>query len=416
MSHHVKVFSPLRAVVVCYHFTAEGAARPNYVARSLEAMPFLRRVDRVGSDYDHFQKARATEDAVTRLPVRPYAKNISLQRVFSYRDFARGVAASPLVTEADLVYVCVPDYLAALAVLRHRATRPFFVIVDVYDLWPEAFPLPPIANGLLKGILKLGIPALRRFLFRRANLILFQSGYFRERFGGRGPRYQLLPMCLAGRARAAGGAAAVSIREEIRVLFLGSINSITDTDSLVALLLGLAEQRRVSLCVIGGGIGWAPLEQRLAGTKIRVHARGVTFDRRIREEEIARAHFGFNGYKDTTEVSVSYKAIDYLQQGLPLINRTKGDLRELVARTGCGFNYDPREIGRMTEAMLALSDDDHRRLRENACRAFEENHSYEQFHATLRGYLEGLLAARSPGKVKASPPAARAHPERNGKS
>jgi glycosyltransferase involved in cell wall biosynthesis len=200
-------------------------------------------------------------------------------------------------------------------------------------------------------------------------------------------------MCLFGKATPSLDGLRTSIREEIRILFLGSLNSITDTESLIAMLGLMTRQRKVCLSVLGGGHGLSKLEKRLASTTVRLIVRGITFDQRVREEELTQAHFGFNGYKETTEVSVSYKALDYLQNGLPVINCTKGDFTDLVRESGCGLNFEPRKIKETVERILSLSDYDHQKMCENARRAFEENYSYENFRATLVHYLEGLLAS-----------------------
>jgi glycosyltransferase involved in cell wall biosynthesis len=214
-----------------------------------------------------------------------------------------------------------------------------------------------------------------------------------KQFGKKSDNYRFLPMCLSGKDTLSMGVLRTSIREEIRILFLGSLNNITDTESLIAMLGLMTKQRKVCLSVLGGGHGLSKLEQRLASTTVRLIVRGITFDQRVREEELTQAHFGFNGYKETTEVSVSYKSLDYLQNGLPVINCTKGDFTDLVRESGCGLNYEPGKINEAVEKILSFSDYEQRKMRENASRAFEENYSYENFRATLAGYVESLLTS-----------------------
>jgi len=383
----------LSAVVVSYHLLAEGTGRPHFVARALGKMAVIGRVSLMASNFDHFTKSALPTNGIVRLAVRPYAKNISLKRILSYLDFARQVNQTAEVKEANLVYVCVPDYFSALAVLHGKTSRRRMVIVDVVDLWPEAFPLSPLINRLLKSVFKIVFRPLRRHYFRKANLVLFQSRHLMKQFGKNSDNYRFLPMCLSEKDTLSMGVLRTSIREEIRILFLGSLNNITDTESLIAMLGLMTKQRKVCLSVLGGGHGLSKLEQRLASTTVCLIVRGITFDQRVREEELTQAHFGFNGYKETTEVSVSYKALDYLQNGLPMINCTKGDLVQIINDSHCGLNYEPGEIKATVEKILSLSDSDHQKMCENARRAFEENYSYENFRATLVHYLEGLLAS-----------------------
>jgi hypothetical protein len=399
----VKSTPAFRVTVVSYHMTANGTSRPNYVTRAIKDMSFLGKVCMVASNYDHFTKSTVPTNGIVRLAVRPYTKNISLKRILSYFDFARQVNQTAEVMEADLVYVCVPDYFSALAVIHGKTRRRRMVIVDVVDLWPEAFPLSPLINRLLKSVFKIVFRPLRRHYFRKANLVLFQSRHFMKQFSKSDDNYRFLPMCLFGKATPSLDGLRTSIREEIRILFLGSLNSITDTESLIAMLGLMTRQRKVCLSVLGGGHGLSKLEKRLASTTVRLIVRGITFDQRVREEELTQAHFGFNGYKETTEVSVSYKALDYLQHGLPMINCTKGDLAKITNDSHCGLNYEPGKIKETVERILSLSDYDHQKMCENARRAFEGNYSYEHFRATLTGYVEGLLVSdrsRDTGKAK----------------
>jgi len=391
MMLRVKSISAPSVAVVSYHLMTDGTGRPNYVARALSEMPFLGSVSLVASDYEHISKRRVPEDGVVRLPVRPYTKNISVQRILSYFDFARQVNLAVPVAGADLIYVCVPDYLSALAILRRKRNRRIVVIVDVVDLWPEALPLPRLVNGLVKKTIGLAFKWLRRSLFSKADLVLFQSQYFLNQCSGNNARYGFLPMCLNETTRLDYSWKGSSLAKEIRVLFLGSMNNITDVVSLVQLLCILAEKRKVSLRVVGGGSSLEWLKQRLRTTAVITTFYGITFDSKIKDEELSQAHFGYNGYKETTEVSVSYKSLEYLRHGIPLINSAKGDTFELMENKECGFNYDPKDIQAVAARILLITDAEHARMRQNALRAFEACFSYLGFSTTLQTYIGKLL-------------------------
>ena len=168
----------LRAVVVSYHLLANGTGRPYFVVQALRKMAKIHHVSLIASNFDHIRKRTILTEEGERVPVRPYAKNISIGRVLSYFDFARQIPLLLDVRKADLVYVCVPDYISAFAILKNKRDRRFLVIVDVVDLWPEAFPLPKHINRLFKGVFGGIFKPLRQWLFQKADLVLFQSRYF----------------------------------------------------------------------------------------------------------------------------------------------------------------------------------------------------------------------------------------------
>jgi len=384
----------LRVLVVSYHYPDGENSRPTLVRRVFAEMPGGIAVKAIASDFDHFSKRTmpSSVGGIIRLPVRPYRKNISTARLLSYADFAWRLRKHPAVAEADIIYVCVPCYLSALAVLFGRARRRQKVLVDVVDLWPEALPLPRIVNRLIKGTIGAGIKSLRRRIFGGADLLFFQSRYFLNKYGGNSVRHKFLPMCLSGASLAENVTRRSSLSKEVRILFLGSMNSITDMASLVQLLQLLAKQRKVCFSVIGGGNSLEWLKERLKATTVTATFHGITFDKRIKEEELSRAHFGFNGYKETTEVSVSYKSLEYLQHGIPLINSAKGDMIELVASEKCGLNYNAKDLQPVVNNIIAMSDADHAVMRQNALRTFDENFSYGHFSKILTTCIMDLLA------------------------
>jgi len=379
--------------LVTYHHIEAGIGRPRFARDALQSMAEAGEVTIISSDFEHLTKRSlgVATRGVIRVPVRPYRTNISAARFLSYVDFARRVRTHPALVSADLIYVCVPDYLSAVVVLSGAKRRGQKVVIDVVDLWPEALPLPRFASGFMKGTVWQAAKFLRWRLFQGASLVLFQSEYFLRAFGGEDGRYRLLRMCSDGGVGKLACRGPSSLGQEIRVLFLGSMNHITDTRALSELLSRVAERRAVRLTVIGGGSSLEWLQQQLSRTQVRTTYHGVTFDEQLKEDELRRADFGFNGYKLTTEVAVSYKSMEYLQHGVPLINSAKGDTYDLVERERCGLNFDARDLGQSTERILGMTDAEHATLVANAYRSFESNFSLGQFSATLTSYLRPLL-------------------------
>ena len=393
----MKFGSKLGVCLISYHFD-EQRGRPNLVKQALSDMTCVQDVQVLASNFDHILKMpiRSTGASVARLPVRTYVNNISFARYFSYRDFAKQVGRSPILPPSDLVYICVPDYLAAFTVLRRRAGTCPKVIVDVIDIWPEALPLPGLLSQLVERTVWAGMRKLRQQWFAKADLVLFQSEYFLAKYGRNCERNGFLPMCLRESSKWRCLVARPSLSKEIRVVFLGSMNSITDIASLAEFAASLAVKRKVQLSVVGGGSGLEYLKEKLRGTPVVTTFHGITFDVDCKERELSGAHFGYNGYKESTEVAVSYKSLEYLQHGLPLINSAKGDTFELVRNEKCGVNFNRHDLGVAGREILSLSDDEHARMCQNARRTFQEKFSYQRFSRTLENYVGMAFRTSSP--------------------
>lgn len=381
-------------VVISYHYDDAVVGRPHFWRRAFVTIPGGANVTTVASDFDHIRKRTLTGicSNVVRLPVRRYDKNLSFARVLSYWDFARGILRGSVIERASIVVVCVPDYICALAVLLWSRRRSCAVLIDVVDLWPEALPLPVRWNLLFKRTLGRVFARVRACLFAPASLIFFQSEYFVGLYGSPSLKHRLLRMC-CDTLTFEPIRRAPPLAEKLCLVFLGSINSVTDTESIVALLRALAAVRKVRLAVIGGGNSLFRLQEELRSSDVETVYYGINFDPDVKSSELAGAHFGLNLYRSTTAVAVSYKSMEYLQYGLPLLNSAQGDTSLLVEREGCGFNCNATAIDSAITSLNSLTDEGHAELRANATRVFHTYFSFASFEKTVHDALSYLQVA-----------------------
>jgi glycosyltransferase involved in cell wall biosynthesis len=107
------------------------------------------------ADWSHRRKARRTVPTETRatdgfglelVPVRAYARNVSLARIASHRDFGRNLerqataaVASGHRARPDVILASLPPLEGPDAAVRLARTHGARFILDVMDLWPETF-------------------------------------------------------------------------------------------------------------------------------------------------------------------------------------------------------------------------------------------------------------------------------------
>jgi hypothetical protein len=386
----------MKVVIVSYHFDAETHNRPVQIFGVLKQIAGVDEVQALVADYDHVTKnyVKSEKPGVRYFHVPPYSHNISYARIASYRRFARQVIDSGMLEGVDLVYVNVPDYFSACSILRHQARFGYRTIIDIVDLWPEALPLPTLIDTPAKALLHLILHGPRRRLFNKADMLLFQSTHFMRQFGALPEKCHVLPMC-STRAENAEPKPEQSLKPDItrqvNLLYLGSLNSITDVDSLVSLAQILSMQRKVRLAVVGGGAGMSGFERRMKSLPVEMVYHGITFDPEIKRTEFGMAHFGYNGYRQTTDVAVSYKSMDYLQNRLPILNSARGDSRELVAMESCGFNFTPDTIDGVADSILAMNDASYLAMSDRAALAYESHFSFRSFRESLQRYVRSFV-------------------------
>lgn len=139
-------------------FDPHGTSRFVCLARRLGRE---HRVELVTSDFDHRAKETRRERdfalpaKVTLLPEPGYPKNICLRRLFSHWLFARRVRAYLKGREKpDAIYCAVPSLSCAYYAARYAEKNRIPFVIDVQDLWPEAFSLavPGAARFLLRPL------------------------------------------------------------------------------------------------------------------------------------------------------------------------------------------------------------------------------------------------------------------------
>ena len=135
----------------------------------------------VTSTFCHLKKQQRDPETLnlSALPYRMtlqyekgYAKNICLRRISSYRQFGRNVYRYlQKRKKPDLIIVSVPSLTVADYVTKYGKDHGVPVIVDIQDLWPEAFKMAlriPVVSDLLF------FPMLKQAnrIYRRASEIM----------------------------------------------------------------------------------------------------------------------------------------------------------------------------------------------------------------------------------------------------
>jgi glycosyltransferase involved in cell wall biosynthesis len=366
-----------KVVLVAYHLHPYPGYRPTMLHRYLsEKGAAFASYRCLAADWDHFKKTRQSfgEDGRVRMiEVPAYRKNISFARAWSYFVFALKVLKDPDFRTAEVVITCVPPNVVALmiAFFAGRKKR----VVDVVDLWPDALPLPKPLKTLVMATL--GIPWVlsRNFAYARATRLVSHCRFFLQRLGFEtNPKSAFIPLYQFDESAFAAEARRPSLEERIVLCVLGSVNNVLDVDSLVAFSRHIVEAGRpLRLEVLGDGESKPRLLTELKRLGVEIFDHGVSYDPKLRHEILTRCHFGYNGYKGTTAIGITYKSIDFTSFGLPILNSVGGDLKTLVPEYGCGFHYESGSEQELATKILRLNDSAYAKMCEGA-RALAEKY------------------------------------------
>jgi hypothetical protein len=142
----------------CSDFDGKGNNRFNYLANLFSENEFD--VELITSDYSHSKKEKRSKETkreinynVTFIEEPSYRKNVSFKRFYSHYIMGRNLNKYlKYRKKPDIIYCAVPSLDVAKVAAKYAAKNNIRFIIDVQDLWPEAFKMVfnmPIFSNIL---------------------------------------------------------------------------------------------------------------------------------------------------------------------------------------------------------------------------------------------------------------------------
>ena len=334
-------------------------------------------VDMLLSDFDHRAKKKrvlssdASSCGITRtyINTRPYSKNISPGRLIYHHDFAKKVYRLLHKAEAyDILYVMLPGNSLAPAAVSVSKEKGSKLIFDLIDMWPESLPVsgiswtPPITYWR----------KLRDDKINKADCIITECRLYQKRLKldpaktvtmywaktegvkaedhkihGNGKGYSTEK---ASTNEPAGCSPSMNREDQtdndIRIAYLGSINNVIDISLIIKILNAVniacidKGAGKVRLDIIGDGESREAFLDALKKAEISFNYHGAIYDEQKKREILSHCDWGINIMKPGVNVGLTMKSIDYLANGLRLINNIPGDTWEWVEKEHIGVNVD----------------------------------------------------------------------------
>lgn len=345
----------------------------------------------VYSEFSHTFKKYIKYEDENFIPVKTlgYKRNISFSRILSHIIFALKIKGIIKKEKPDLIYVTIPPnataYSATKIANKNKKTK---VIIDIVDIWPETLPIPILYKRYFNFFIGWFWKYLRNYALQRADYIVCQSDYFKQKLALKGNNVQVIHLAKIIKYREKA-TVDVAFGKVIKIAYLGSMNTITDFDTLLKISKtpGL---NNIEITLIGDGEKKDWLLSTLKENNIKYTYFGKIFEEEKKKEILSKCDFGFNGYKSNTEVALSYKSIDYLHYGLPLINSAKNDTWDCVEKYSIGFNYNENTIDQLIENLKTLKSKELEKMKKNAYQCFLENFTWDKYEAQMSDVLNYL--------------------------
>ena len=353
-------------------------------------------VEVLTSSFDHFKKCprkktKTALDYKVRFIKEPgYPKNVCIKRFYSHRIWGKNVLRYlERRKKPDVIYCAVPSLTGPLAAAKFCEKNGIRFVVDVQDLWPEAFQMVvnvPVVSDVGFAPFK----ALADGIYKRADAICSVSDTYGKRALSVNKKCKGYTTVYLGTdldtfdSFAAQPPILQKKDGEIWLAYCGTLGSSYDLTCVFDALAMLDDQR---ICFIVMGDGPREDEFRAYAKQKNVNA---VFTGRLDYNEMCSllnsCDITVNPIVHNAAQSIINKHADYAASGLPVLSTQENrEYKALVRKYKMGFNCKNNDAADLADKLKLLANNEtlRRRMGENARRCAQEKFDRKTSYAQL---------------------------------
>ena len=355
-------------------------------------------VELVTSSFSHGEKRQRENKSndmnldykITLIDEPGYKKNVSLKRFYSHYVFAKNVEKHlGEIEKPDIIYCAVPSLDVAKVAAKFAENNDIKFVIDIQDLWPEAFKM--VFNiPVLSDIIFYPMKKTANYIYSKANSIVAVSKTYANRAAVVNKKFdKKLPVFLGTDLETFDNAKKVHEivwdDDVVRLAYIGTLGHSYDIKCIIDAIKILNQKglKNILFIVMGDG----PLKESFEAYSKENNVNCEFTGRLAYEEMIGRlcaCDIAINSITKGAAQSIINKVGDYAASGLPVVNNQESkEYRKLVEDYQIGFNVENSNPQEMAEKIELLYKDKElrKRLGENnrklAEEKFDRNHTYK---------------------------------------
>lgn len=363
-------------ILIVAHFTQipseNGNNRFNYLARLLGENP-NNQVELITSGFSHkLKKRRELKEEeknklnykLTMLDEPGYKKNVSLKRFYSHYKMSINLKKylNELDYKPDVIYCAVPSLDVAKVTAKYAKKNNIKFIIDVQDLWPEAFKMVfniPIISDMIF------FPMKRQadYIYKQADDIIAVSDTYLNRVTTVNKKYKnKLSIYLGTDLQYFDQCRDKNLAEDedgkIKIAYIGTLGNSYDIKIIIDALEILGKKyNNLKFLVMGDG----PLKEEFIEYAKNKES-DIEFAGRLDYPKMVGRLCGcdiaVNPIKHGSAGSIINKVADYAAAGLPVINTQENDeYRNVIQQYNIGFNCENNNVKDIAQKIEKLIND-----------------------------------------------------------
>lgn len=392
----------MKRIVIIDHFSKApdepGNNRFIYLGELLCSYGFD--VEIITTTFSHLKKKqREIDDSLydslpykyTMLPEPGYPRNVCLKRFYSHYVFGKNLSGYlENMKKPYAVLAAVPSLDVGTAARNYCSKYRIPFIVDIQDLWPEAFKLVfklPVVRDLV--FLPMTLQANR--LYGQADRIVAVSETYKRR-GLKSNRKDKNGLCvylgtdLGSFDESSKKFSVEKPDDELWIAYAGTLGHSYNIEIIFDALNQLPDRlgRNVVFHIFGDGPYSERFQEYAKNCKIRSVFHG-RLDYPAMVASLCKSDIAVNPIVKGAAQSIINKHADYAAAGLPVVNTQEcQEYRDLLESYGCGINCEVESVEQVAKALQELIENPEKRKqmgtnsRRMAEERFDRRNTYQQ--------------------------------------
>lgn len=325
------------------------------------------KLELITSNFRHEKKEHRTIDEkqlkkskykITLLNEPGYKKNVSLKRFYSHYILSKNLKKYlKTIEKPDVIYCAIPSLDLAKEAAKYAKQNNIKFIIDVQDLWPEAFQMVfniPIISSLIFTPFRL----IANYIYKSADEIIAVSETYANRAATVNKKYKNKLSVFLGTDLKKFDSIEKKEKnnKKITLVYVGTLgHSYNLNDTIKAIkILNDKGYNNIEFKILGNGPLMKEFEQNANSLQINATFLGrLPYNEMVKE--MCQCDIAINPIMKGAAQSIINKVGDYAAAGLPVISTQEcQEYRELIESRNIGLNCDndPKDIAKKLEILI----------------------------------------------------------------
>jgi glycosyltransferase involved in cell wall biosynthesis len=366
-------------------------------------------VEIITTTFAHLKKKQRKIDAkqydnlpykYTMLPEPGYPRNVCLRRFYSHYTFGKNLSYYlENMKKPDLIIAAVPSLDVGTVTGNYCSKYHIPFIVDIQDLWPEAFKLIlkiPVISDLV--FLPMTLQA-NRFYNQADYIVAVSETYMHRGLKNNGKNVNGLCVYLGtdlGRFDESNRNSSIEKpKDELWISYAGTLGHSYNIEIIFDALNRLSDElaQKVVFHIFGDGPYLERFQEYSKNCKIQSVFHG-RMDYPTMVANLCKSDIAVNPIVKGAAQSIINKHADYAAAGLPVVNTQEcKEYRNLLETYECGINCEVESVDQVAKALQELIENPEKRkqMGKNSRRMAEERFDRRNTYQQIVRVIEELV-------------------------